>query len=65
MITKMTKYFIEAKIDGEWCDAFRWADLYTTREEAQGDLEDFLIDGAFKTGMSSDSEDYRVSEVLK
>lgn len=59
----MSKYFIEAKIDTIWCDAFRWADLYTSKEEAQGDLADFLIDGAFKTGMSSNADDYRITEV--
>ncbi len=42
----MSKYFIEAKIDGVWCDAF-------------------LIDGAFKTGMSSNADDYRITEVTK
>jgi hypothetical protein len=59
------KYLIEAKIDGRWRDAFRWVDLYSTKEEAQDDLADFLIDGAFKTGMSSDTDDYRITEVTK
>jgi hypothetical protein len=57
------KYFIEAKIDGKWFDAFRWADLYTTREEAQNDLNDFLNDGAFKTGMDTNTKNYRITEV--
>jgi hypothetical protein len=59
------RYFIEAKLNGEWFDAFRWADLYHTREEAQGDLDDFLINGAIKVGMSPDPANYRITEVEK
>jgi hypothetical protein len=59
------KYFIEAKIDGKWFDAFRWNDLYTSLDEAKSDLDDFLLDGAFKTGMDTNAKNYRITEVKK
>lgn len=62
---KTLKYTIENKIDDKWFDAFVWQPLFKTREDAQINLNEWLLGMAMQTGMDADERNYKITEVLK
>ena len=62
---KTLRYTIENKIDDEWFDAFVWQPLFKTHEDAQINLNQWLLGMAMQAGMDCDERNYRIIEVLK
>ena len=62
---KTLRYTIENKIDDEWYDAFVWQPLFKTHEDAQINLNQWLLGMAMQAGMDCDERNYRIIEVLK
>ena len=64
---KTLMYTIEnkSKIYDEWENAFPWQPLFKTHEDAQINLNQWLLGMAMQTGMDTDERNYKITEVLK
>tara|TARA_R110000822_G_C15236746_1_gene485918 strand:+ start:256 stop:453 length:198 start_codon:yes stop_codon:yes gene_type:complete len=64
---KTLRYTIEnkSKIYDEWENAFPWQPLFKNHEDAQINLNQWLLGMSMQVGMDCDERNYRIIEVLK